>query len=450
MKAEDIIIKHIPLFIKQRLKNKSNLTKIISNCVWLFADRIMRMVIGLFVGLLVARYLGPEQFGIYNYAIAFVALFGTLATLGFDSIVIRDIVNEPACKDKTLGSAFVMKLMGGFATLMISIVLLSLIQPEDILTLLLASIIATGLIFQSFDVIDFWFQSQVKSKYTVYAKNSAFLFTSIAKIGLIYYQAPLVAFALAGLVEIIIGATGLIIVYQKNNSIKDWQFNYERAKDLIKESWPLILTGVVITVYMKIDMVMLGLMVDSSEVGYYTVAVQLSEVWYFIPNIVLISLYPTFVKLYHENEKLYTQRLQEVMGYFFWGSLILSIIVILTANEIIQILFGSSYLPAVKILMIHIVSSIVVNMSVIFSHRYTLNKTLKISFYGASIGAITNVALNIWLIPIYAGVGAAIATVISYITPIIIQTIFFDRSIGTIFVRSIFANFKNKDDFVYD
>jgi PST family polysaccharide transporter len=438
MKTEDILIRLVPLFIKQRLENKNNLVKIITNTGWLFADRILRMGIGLFVGLLVARYLGPEQFGIYNYAIAFVALSGTLATLGLDSIVIRDIVNEPACKDKTLGSAFVMKLIGGLSTLVMSILFVSLIQPEDILTLILVSIIATGLVFQSFDVIDFWFQSQIKSKYTVYAKNSAFLFISIVKIGLIHYQAPLVAFALAGLAEILMGAMGLIIVYQKNNTIKDWQFSLDRAKDLIKESWPLILTGVVITIYMKIDMVMLGLMIDSSEVGYYTIAVQLSEVWYFIPSIVLISLYPSFVKIYNENEKLYTQRLQEVMGYFFWGSLILSLILIFAADKIIYILYGPSYLPAANILKIHILSSIVVNMSVIFSHRYTLNKTLKISFYGAFIGAITNVALNMWLIPSYAGVGAAIATVISYITPIIVQTIFFDRSIGAIFVRSIF------------
>lgn len=443
MKIENFLITLLPQFIYKQLKDRDNLIKIIRNTGWLFADRILRMGVGLFVGVWVARYLGPEQFGIFNYAIAFVGLFGVFATLGLNSIVVRDIVRDPAYKNETLGTAFTIKFIGGFLTLLVTIGIISLIQPGDSLTLWLVGIIAAGLIFQAFDTIDFWFQSQVMSKYTVYAKNSAFIVISIIKIGLILNHAPLIAFAWAGLAEIVLGAMGLTMVYHRNNQyIKDWQFNLSRAKNLIKESWPLILTGVVISIYMKIDMVMLGLLIDSSEVGYYTVAVQLSEVWYFIPSIVMISIYPTFVRLYHQDEEIYTKRLQQVMGYFFWGSLVISFVIIFIAKDIIFLLYGLSYLPAVNILKIHILSSIIVSMSVIFSHRYTLNGTLKISFYGAFIGAITNIILNIWLIPIYAGMGAAIATVISYITPIIIQTLFFDRNIGIIFIKSVFINFK--------
>lgn len=443
MKIENFLITLLPQFIYKQLKDRDNLIKIIRNTGWLFADRILRMGVGLFVGVWVARYLGPEQFGIFNYAIAFVGLFGVFATLGLNSIVVRDIVRDPAYKNETLGTAFTIKFIGGFLTLLVTIGIISFIQPGDSLTLWLVGIIAAGLIFQAFDTIDFWFQSQVMSKYTVYAKNSAFIVISTIKIGLILNHAPLIAFAWAGLAEIVLGAMGLTMVYHRNNQyIKDWQFNLDRAKNLIKESWPLILTGVVISIYMKIDMVMLGLLIDSSEVGYYTVAVQLSEVWYFIPSIVMISIYPTFVRLYHQDEEIYTQRLQQVMGYFFWGSLILSLVIIFIAKDIIFLLYGLSYLPAVNILKVHILSSIIVSMSVIFSHRYILNGTLKISFYGALIGAITNIILNIWLIPLYAGMGAAIATVISYITPIIIQTLFFDRNIGIIFIKSVFTNFK--------
>ena len=443
MKIENFLITLLPQFIYKQLKDRANLIKIIRNTGWLFADRILRMGVGLFVGVWVARYLGPEQFGIFNYAIAFVGLFGVFATLGLNSIVVRDIVRDPAYKNETLGTAFTIKFIGGFLTLLVTIGIISFIQPGDSLTLWLVGIIAAGLIFQAFDTIDFWFQSQVMSKYTVYAKNSAFIVISIIKIWLILNHAPLIAFAWAGLAEIVLGAVGLTMVYHRNNQyVKDWQFNLDRAKNLIKESWPLILTGVVISIYMKIDMVMLGLLIDSSEVGYYTVAVQLSEVWYFIPSIVMISIYPTFVRLYHQDEEIYTQRLQQVMGYFFWGSLILSLVIIFIAKDIIFLLYGLSYLPAVNILKVHILSSIIVSMSVIFSHRYILNGTLKISFYGAFIGAITNIILNIWLIPLYAGMGAAIATVISYITPIIIQTLFFDRNIGIIFIKSVFTNFK--------
>ncbi|MCR4321033.1 MAG: oligosaccharide flippase family protein, partial [Candidatus Brocadiaceae bacterium] len=144
----------------------TSLQNILVNTGWLFADRILRMGVGLFVGVWVARYLGPEQFGLYSYALAFVSLFGAFATLGLDGIVVRDIVRDPACKYETLGTAFVLKLIGGSLTFLLVIIAISLLRPHDRLTHWLVGITAVGMIFQAFDTIDFWFQSQVKSKYT--------------------------------------------------------------------------------------------------------------------------------------------------------------------------------------------------------------------------------------------------------------------------------------------
>ncbi len=211
--------------------------KIIANSAWLLADKILRLGSALFVGVWVARYLGPEQFGLFNYAVAFVSLFGTLATLGLDSIIVRDIVREPSCKDEILGTAFVLKLISGIATLLLTIGTISLLRPNDNLTRWLVAIMAAGLILQSFDIIDFWFQSQVQSKYTVYARNTAFVSISIVKVALIQMRAPLIAFAWAGLAETALSAVGLVILYHVNRDfVKAWRYSFARAKVLLKYS----------------------------------------------------------------------------------------------------------------------------------------------------------------------------------------------------------------------
>ncbi len=436
--------KYLPPLIRRRLEGRHNLQKIVGNTGWLFVDKVVRMGVGLLVGVWVARYLGPEQFGLLNYATAFVALFATVATLGLDGIAVRDIVQDPANKSEILGTAFFLRLAGGLATLVLTVVSASLLRTTDTLTRWLIVIIAAGTIFQAFDTIDYWFQSQVQSRYTVVAKNTAFLLTALLKVVLLIVKAPLIAFALAGLLEIVLGAAGLMLAYKSHGQfLRSWMWNSTWAKRLLKDSWPLILSGMVIAVYMKIDQVMLGEMVGNREVGVYSAAVRISEIWYFIPTIVSTSLYPALIQAYQDAEKIFYEKLKTIMGYFFWGTLFLSIAITTCSRGIINLLYGVNYLEAATVLSIHIYSGIIVSMSVIFSLKYIIDGTTKISFYGAFAGALSNVLLNLWLIRAAGAQGAAIATLISYVIPIIIQSIFFDKRIGLIFVQAIYYPLRN-------
>ena len=150
-----------------RQKINPNSQQIIGNTAWLLGDKFLRMGLGLLVGVWVARYLGPGGFGILNYAIAFVTLFTTLATLGLNNIIIRDVVRKPDEKDEVMGTAFVLKLLGGLFISILAVSLIYLFKPDDRQTLFLVAIISTGMIFRAFDVIEFWFQAQVKSKYII-------------------------------------------------------------------------------------------------------------------------------------------------------------------------------------------------------------------------------------------------------------------------------------------
>lgn len=173
-------------------KLSPDLRRIINNTSWLVADKVLRMGISLFVGVWVARYLGPEQFGLYNYAIAFVSLFSTFSALGLNQIIVRNIVLEPSYKDETLGTAFIIKLIGGIAILPLAVGTVAFLRPEENLPQWLVGIAALGMIFRAFEVVDFWFQSQTQSKYSVLAQNAAFILANLVKVVLLQMKAPLI------------------------------------------------------------------------------------------------------------------------------------------------------------------------------------------------------------------------------------------------------------------
>lgn len=401
--------------IISRFKESDKFRQIAANAGWLFVDKILRMGVGVFVSIWVARYLGPLQFGNLNYAMAFVGLFGAFATLGLDGIVVRNIIKEPGRKEEILGSAFILKLIGGISALVISYSLVWAIRTDDILTIWLVGIIAIGFVFQAFDVIDLYFQSRLQSKYTVYARNSAFVIVSILKIFLILNEAPLIAFAWAALAEIIMGSIFLIAAYRINkHCMYKWRMRGQMMKQLLMDSWPLILSGLSIMLYMKIDQIMLGEMIGNKGVGIYSAATRISELWYFIPVIISASFFPYILQAKKMNDELYYARLEELFGFVALIAFSIAIPLSFLSTRIVLFCFGDNFVAAGPVLAIHIWAAPFVFLGVIQGNWDLTENLTKLSLYRTSAGAVINIVLNYFLIPLYSALGAAIATVISY------------------------------------
>jgi PST family polysaccharide transporter len=407
-------VRALPPFLRAKLAGRHQPQKIIGNVGWLFADRILRMGVGLVVGALVAQYLGPSQFGLFSYALAFVALFGTFATLGLDSVVIREIVRDASSKYETLGTAFVLKLLGGGLTLLLSLGAISLLRPGDGAMHWVVGAVAVGTCFQSFDVIDFWFQSQVQSKYTVWARNTAFVAIALVRLLLVRAGAPLLAFAWAGSVEIALGTAGLIIVYRaKSQQLSHWYVTLACAKRLLKTSWPLILAGMAIMIYMRIDQIMLGEMVDDRAVGIYAAATRLSELWYFVPMAITSSVFPAIVEAKKTGEAVYYQGLQRLFDLMAAISLAIAIPMTFFSEAIIQLLYHENFAGAGAILTIHIWTALFVFMGVAQSPWDVTEGLTQLALKRTVAGAVIKIVLNLVLIPLYAGLGAAISMVIA-------------------------------------
>ncbi len=396
------------------LKNHQGFMKYFKNTSWLFAEKVLRMAVGLFVGIWVARYLGPERFGLLSYAQSFVGLFATIATLGLDGIVIRELVKDESRRDELIGTAFYLKLMGAFGVLVMLAIAVNF-TSNDSYANYLVFIVASATVFQSFNVVDMYFQSKVMSKYVVYTNIISLSVSSVFKIVLILNEAPLIAFAWVILFDSVILACGFMYFYVKNNStfhLRKLVFKKITAVGLLRDSWPLILSGIVISIYMKIDQVMIKEMLGSESVGLYSVAVKLSELWYFIPLAMVGSLFPAIISAKKRGEGFYLIRLQKLYDLMVWMAIAIALPMTFFSDWIIELLFGNAYLKAGSVLMIHIWTGVFVFLGLAFGkHLITENLTKK-SFYRTLLGAVLNVALNYILIPLYGIQGAAIATLL--------------------------------------
>jgi O-antigen/teichoic acid export membrane protein len=384
------------------------------NTSWMFGEQILRMIAGLLVGIWVARYLGPEQFGVFSYATAFVAIFSTVAKLGLDGIVVRDLVNEPQNRNVYLGTAFWLKLAGALVTFII-IAFATLFTSNDSTTNLYIFIIASGIIFQSFEVIDFYFQSKVLSKFVSLCKMTQLLLSSLLKVYFVLTGADLFWFVVVSLFDQLSLAVTLYIAY-KHQKLDNFyrHFDKEVAKKFIKNSWPLIFSGLVVMVYMRIDQVMIKEMLGIREVGVYSAAVRLSEAWYFIPMVITSSLFPAIVSAKKVSKELYYTRLQRLFTLMVWTAIAIALPITFLSDWLVMLLYGEEYTGAGKVLMIQIWAGLFVFLGVASSSWLTSENLQIIAFYRTFAGAIINIALNLLLIPVYGIVGAAIATLVSY------------------------------------
>ena len=408
------LIRYLPAFIRTKFEGRLNLQKIAGNTGWLYANALLRAPVGMAVNVWMARYLGPEQFGLLNYVVAFVALFSAFSTLGLDGFVVRDIVKDPSSRDETLGSAFVLKFCGGIVTLLSSVAVIILMKWDDSLVWGLVAITAAGTVFQAFDTIDLWFQSQVSSKYTVLAKSLPFLLVAAAKVILILLKAPLVAFVWAALADVVLGSVGLVIAYRnQGHRISAWGATVGRAKSLMKDSWPLIFSSLVGMIYLRIDQVMLSQMVGDKELGIYSAAVKLAEAWYFLP-VICSSAAPHIIRAKAVSDEMFYDRLQKLYNVMAFMGYALAIPTTFLGGWLVRTLYGEEYRAAGPMLVVLIWSVMFVLLGVARSVFLTTMNWGKVHLFTVTLGAVINVALNLVLIPQYGGMGAAVASCVAY------------------------------------
>ena len=412
--------------------------KYFKNTSWLFGEKILRMIVGLFVGVWVARYLGPEKFGLFSYAQSFVGLFTAFATLGLDGIVVRELVKDETRCDELIGTAFWLKLMGAFGVLFILAFAVNF-TSNDSYTNTLVFIIASATIFQSFNVVDMYFQSKVMGKYVVFTNIISLLLSSILKVVLILYNAPLIAFAWVILFDSFVLACGFIYFYYKNHllfKLKNLKFNRLTAIDLLRDSWPLMAGGMSFIVFSNIDNIMLHELLNNVAVGVYSAAYRLVTLWYFLPGLILSSFMPSLI-LSSQNKKLFFDRIRYVSSFLIWFAAILAILYNLFGEDLIKLTYGVQYKETIGVMNILIFVNILIFFNSIWNYWMIIENKTKRTLVFHFITAFLNIILNLVLIPIYGTTGAAYALLISLTLTFALYFIY-SKEIFYLFLSSIF------------
>lgn len=392
------------------------LRQILANLCWLIGDRVLRMGFGVLIGVWMARYLGPSQFGMFTYVQAVIALFLGFSTLGLDYIVVQELVNDGAGKNRILGTTLALRLVGALMSLVASNLVIVISKPGDHLIHFLAAIMSSASVFQAFDTVDLWFQSQVQSKYTVIVKNSVFIVMAGVKAFLILTEAPLVAFAWASLAEVALGALFLLVAYRfQNEDPKKWRVDWKVAKNLMTAGWPMLLSGLAVMIYMRIDQVMLGQMGSNQAVGLYTAASRLSEVWYFVPMAIVSSVMPSLVEAKELGENIYLRRFQVFFKIMVALALVIVIPVAFFARPLVVSLYGPPFADAGPILAIQIWTAVFVFLGVAQGPWFVIEKLTKLSLQRTLGGAVVNVGLNLYLIPRFGALGAAMSSLFAQV-----------------------------------
>ena len=397
--------------------------KYFSNSAWLMGEKVLRIFSELFIGIYIARILGPEKFGIYSYVIALITFLYTISKLGMDNIIIRNTVNEPSKGVTLISTSFFIRLISSSLLITLLVLGISFIPGIDNSKyIILTSLVV---IFQSFDVISLFFHAKVKGKIISICLTLQLVISSILKVIAIVKDPQLHWFLIIYFFEKLILSIFYFCAFYKyhgNHIFK--KFNFVTAQNILTKSWPLLLSGIAIVVYMRLDQIMIKSMLGDSKVGIYSAGIKIAESWFFIPMILTSSVFPAILNAKKRSIELYKNRLQSLYDFLFLLSFSIAVIFSFFSEEIIMLFFGDDYIGSSKILSLSIWSGIFVSWGIARGKWMLAEDLQRYSPIYVISGALVNVILNLILIPIYGIIGASVATVFAQATVAIIAPFF--------------------------
>lgn len=398
-------------------KIEGNKRKILTNVFWALLGKIVSMLGALFVGILVARYLGPSQYGLMNYVISYVTLFTVIAKFGMSYIEVRELSKYPEKREKLLGTCFCLRLF--FSTVAyIALVLSLLFYRIDMFTTVMTLLYGITLYTTCcFELIRNYFTSIIKNEYVVKSEILRTVIGACVKMILLYYHAPLWAFIVAVVFDSVLVASGYIVSYHKEvGTIRNWRYDKTIVPYILKQSFPLLLSGAAIIIYQRIDQVMIGNMIDKESVGYFATAGKFLDVILYIPSILVQTITPLLVQWKFEDENRYRVMSQRFINIVVWSSILMALFVSFISYWLIQYTYGAMYMAAVPILQIMVWKVVGMALSSSGGQLIIIEGKQKWAVIRNICGCIVCVILNLVFIPLYGAVGSAIVTICTVMT----------------------------------
>lgn len=413
--------------IKQKYnKNKS----IINNSTWIITDKVYTMLVGVVITALIARYFGSEKYGIFNYSLSIVMLFTAVSTLGLPTLTVKSLIDKEFSENEIITTSIVLRLFGGIILSILALAAIFLLEPYNTDYAIIVLILSFSMTFKSFEVIDYWLQTYHLAKISSIIRICTYTIISVLKLSVIFFRGSLLNYSFLYSLDALLSAFALFLtfkfIFKKKIVLK---LNIKYAKYILSNSWYLIISGLLVSVYMQIDKIMLGTMLpNKSEVGIYSVATQVAQLWFFIPMAIITSMQPVIMKARNDSTESYENKMMLLYRIIGFMGIAFGLFILVFSTLIIQLLYGNDYIRSASILTISVWAG---TFAILGSARnlWLISENLQkytIGFMG--LGAITNILLNYILIPNYAGYGASIATLISQFIVVIVAPLFWKNT----------------------
>ncbi len=398
------------------LSKKPDLRATLFNFQWLMLERAVALGSALFVMIPVARYLGPGEFGVLTFTTAIAALAAPLSTLGLNHVVTKELKDHPDRTGATLGTVAFLRKAGAMLAFVLVGLWLFVQPPSDPRIKIYVALVMGANLVASVSFLQFWALAEGKiDRYSRSQIINTAAFSAI-RLGMVFTGRSLTAFVVLAALEIVGQGVLTYTFYRgaKEGKVIAWSFDAALAKKLLSRSWPLLFSGLAAAVYLKLDLVMLGQLSSTAEVGIYSAAARLSELWYFVPEMLMTALFPYLLKAKKSDPEIYNRRLQQMYDCLCALGCLVALTITVLSSFIVTTLFGKDYAAAAPMLSIHVWAGVFVFMRSLLSKWIIAEDLYVFSLVTHGIGATINVVLNLYLIPRYGGIGASIATLISY------------------------------------
>lgn len=384
------------------------------NALWLISGRVVQMVISLFVGVLTARYLGPSNYGIVEYGAAYVAFFTCVSMLGINSVIVKNFVDYPKQVGEAIGTSLILRLMSGFLSVVVIFSVSFIVDKGEWDTILIVALCSFSLLFNAFEIFNYWFQYQYNSKRVAITTLIAYVITATYKVILLVLKKNVIWFALSTSVDYIAYALIICFFYKKDGGPK-LRVSVDKAKEILRASYNFVLSGLMVSIYGYTNRIVLKQMIDETVVGYFSVATAVCSMWVFVLQAIIDSMTPTILRLYEENRPKFNKKLKQLFAVVFYLSFSVSVLFLLFGEIFIKILYGNDYLPAAGIIKILTWSTAFSYLGLSRDIWVFCNNKQRYLKYMYCVAAVINVLLNFLLIPVLGAKGAAVATLLTQI-----------------------------------
>lgn len=388
--------------------------KIVQNAKWIIICKIIQSLLQMLIGMLSARYLGPSNYGLINYAASVVAFAVPFMQLGLAETLVQEYISAPEKEGEILGTCLVMNLASSIACIVGVTSFAAIVNPGERTTILVCLLYSVSLLFQAVEMIKYWFQAKLLSQYSSLAMLVAYVVVSLYKIYLLIWGKNVFWFALSHAVEYCATGFILVIAYKHVGGIRIC-FSAKTAANIFSRSKYYITASLMVTVFQNTDHVMLKLISGNAENGYYSAAITCTIIVSFVYSAIIDSARPVILESKQISQKNFEENVVRLYSVIIYMTLVQSLFFTLLAKLIVLILYGAAYLPAVAVLRIMVWQSAfsymgtVRNIWILGEEKYNILWRINL------LGAVANVVLNYWMIPLWGACGAALASVLTQI-----------------------------------